>query len=361
MKRYELAKREGLNWQSILVQDLETDIKTLIIRGVKNGEAFNSINAQVTRLIEEELKNVDSQAVRDMAKQALYMYASRLYIQSVQLFGNETDSIMLLNALSSRGIVTPESVAVRLQANTSVNSANKLNAETLSERAQRKVTSEDFAYNRAVPNAMYDKEYGAEVLKRTNALLTSVAKVDYSKYASLRASVERQLRWEWHEKRIEQAQESGNNLVWIDSHANCSKRCEPYQGRLYSLDNTSGKIDGVEYVPLSVATDVIDKYGWKNGCLSGFNCRHKIVPYKKGFRPQPIPQRVIDHQREVDAKMRYYERNVRNYESLALGYKELGEKNLYKHYKQLAKKWTRAYKGYAEKQGVPYYPSRIDI
>ena len=34
MKRYELAKRENLNWQVILIVDCETDIKTQTLESV---------------------------------------------------------------------------------------------------------------------------------------------------------------------------------------------------------------------------------------------------------------------------------------------------------------------------------------
>ena len=157
----------------------------------------------------------------------------------------------------------------------------------------------------------------------------------------------------------------GVRLVWIDSHANCSERCAPFQGRLYSLTGESGKEDGIPYVPLEEATDIYEttRSGrvWKNGCVSGFNCRHKLVDYKKGFRPIKIPQEVIDRERNIDSQLRKYERTIRMYETRALGWKANDRLDLYRRYRAKAKEWTDRYIAFARENKVAFYPSRLDI
>jgi hypothetical protein len=117
----------------------------------------------------------------------------------------------------------------------------------------------------------------------------------------------------------------------------------------------------VSYQPLENATNIVDKYGYRNGCLSGFNCRHKLIPYKKGFRPIQVPESVMVRQRELEKQQRYMERTVRRYESRALTYKAANETKEYKHYKQLVREWTKRYEDFSKKNGIPFYPSRLDI
>lgn len=351
MKRYERAKKEGLNWQAVLVQDLETDVKIYMLNAVRQGVPFNVANQKAMELINATLKELDSEIVRSMAYSSLVKYASRVYVQAMAIYGNQNDGAEMLLLLAKSGVSVPDKVQ------TQIYSLPPKNA------VKRQIWG-DFGYNRATANAMNPEAYEKEVIRRTNQILDGVAKVDYSEYSSLRASVERQLREEWHAKQLDDLRVKGVNLVWIDSHANCSERCQPYQGRLYSLNHTSGEIDGVSYVPLEVATDVYTttKAGktYKNGCLSGFNCRHKTKPYKKGFRPQTIPESVTRKQYAIDKRLRELEREVRKYEARALGYRG-SNKKMYKASVHYRNKWIKAYEDFAKKNNVPIYPSRIDI
>lgn len=355
MKRYERAKKEGLNWQAVLVQDLETDVKIYMLNAVRRGESYPTANQTVSKLINERLNELESSAIRSMAYSSLTKYASRVYMQALSIYGNKEDAIYLLYMFEKSGVEIPDKVKA---------SISSLPSKNVLQRQISSVNSGDLAYNRAVANDIYSKEYEKTVIERTNQLLDGVAKVDYSEYSSLRASVERQIRWEYHEKQFDKLRNSGENLVWIDSHVNCSGRCEPWQGKLYSLDHTAGKIDGISYQPIGNATDIYytTKTGktYKNGCLSGFNCRHKTVVYSKGFRPQAIPESVTKKQYAIDKRMRELEREVRKYEVRALGYK--GEnKEMYKASVVLRNAWIKKYEDFARKNNVATYPSRIDV
>ena len=347
MKRWELAKKQGLKWQTLLVQDCETDIKIVTLEGVKNKTPFGALNRRVTQLINDTVAQLDSQELKALAKESLTNYASRIYLEWLYIYGTKENADMIMAIFLLNNVSVPEKVVKKLMA-LPVGSNERTGA-----------------YNRAVANDIYNKDYEKEVVRRVNEILDTVAKEDYSERYSLRSGVEIRLRQEWHENQIQGFKDKGINLVWIDTHANCSERCEPFQGRLYSLDGTSGEKDGVKFVPLETATDIpyTTKTGktYKNGCISGFNCRHKLIPYYKGFRPQPIPQAVIDKQREIDNTMRRLERTVRIYESRSLGWKKIGNKVLYNRYKDLTNKWTERYIEYAKDNGVPYYPSRLDI
>ena len=364
MKRYQLAKKQGLQWQVVLVADAETDLKLLVRNCVLNGDNLAIVNDKVTKFIKELLEELESESIKAKVKQSFPMFATRLYYKWLQVFGTQAMALAYLSALKAQKTNIPQSVEETLKA---IPKERELSVYTPSLKAYPsslgvdKPSLDAGSYNRAVPNQVYNLEYEKEIQKRINEIADMTPKADYNTRYSLRASVEIELRWEHNQKQINGMVENGVELAWIDSHANCSERCEHWQGKLYSLNGTSGEIDGVKYQPLENATEIYDKYGYRNGCLSGFNCRHKLIAYKKGFRPQQIPESVMIRQRTLEKEQRRMERTVRLYESRALMSKTEKQTKAYKHYKELAKSWTKRYEEYSRKNKIPFYPSRLDI
>ena len=352
MKRWELAKSKGLNWQVLLIQDCETDIKLITLESVRLGEDYGTTNKKVSSLIKECVDGLESEELKRVVKQTLPKFASRIYLQWLNIYGNRRQGIALITLFSLKGVNVPEKTR-----------------KTLTELPiERKEVYPDYVYNRATAN----KEY----YERVNKVLDQSAKEDYSERYSLRAKSEVQVRYEVQQKRLQALYESGNDLVWIDTHANCSERCEEWQGKLYSISGKYGTIDGISYQPLSNATDRYDitKSGkaYLNGTLTGFNCRHTTTPYTKGSKPSFIPEEVIERQRELETRQRQLERNVRFYENRALGWrnnskialtseeKEFAIKT-YRHNKDLVKKWQNEYVDFCRKNNIPQYPSRLKI
>lgn len=350
MKRYQLAKNQGLQWQVVLVADAETDLKLLVRNCVLDGDNLAIVNDKVTRFIKELLDELESESIKAKVKQSFPTFATRLYYKWLTVFGTQAMALAYLSALKAQKTNIPQSVEETLK---NIPKERELSVYTPSLKAG--------AYNRATPNQMYNLEYEKEIQRRINEIADMTPKADYNTRYSLRASVELELRWEHNQKQIENLVESGIKLAWIDSHANCSERCQEWQGKLYSLTGKSGEIDGVSYQPLENATEIYDKYGYRNGCLSGFNCRHKLIAYKKGFRPQQIPESVMIRQRELEREQRRMERTVRLYESRALMSKAEKQTKAYKHYKGLAESWTKRYEDFSRKNQIPFYPSRLDI
>lgn len=134
--------------------------------------------------------------------------------------------------------------------------------------------------------------------------------------ASLRNVAEIHVRHDYQQASIEQMRASGVKLVWASTHVDCSPRCFPWQGKLYSLDGTSGTTDtGVSYQPLEVAVNVpyTTRAGitYMNGLL-GFNCRHRLIPYKDEQEPPKgytKAQTVRAYQ--LDLQQRAMEREIR--------------------------------------------------
>ena len=106
------------------------------------------------------------------------------------------------------------------------------------------------------------------------------------------------------EAQIDAIAASGNNLVLVSSHADCSILCQPYQGRLYSLDGTSGiASDGRSYTPLADAvgsTKLMHRY-----------CKHTFLPYKPNVAAPVFSKEEMDAEADITATQRQMERKGR--------------------------------------------------
>lgn len=342
-EKYELAKKQGLNWQALLIEDTETEIKLLIKEEMLKQSGFKKINDKVVKLISSAIDELESKELKEVAERSLLDYATRVYYYLERTFKSlNLARIWALNAVL-RGQQTIQQTRI----------VNKMMAEEVNK-----------GYARAVPLGIYAKDYMKQVKDRLEYLSKVVAKDDYSERVSLRNIAEMQVRAEEKEKKLKNLVDKGVNLVWIVPHANCSKRCEPWQGKLYSLDGTYGSIDGIKYQPLKNAMDVYEttKSGkiYKNGCISGFNCRHQLEPYKDGNEPTEIPAKVIDREREINDKQRYLERGVRDWKEKAVLLKGIDNES-YAFARKKAREWNSKYIQYSKANNVAYYPSRVDI
>lgn len=338
--KYKVAKKQGLNWQALLIEEKQTEIKVLIQKMILGGSDYYTINKAVTKLVGETVNELESEQLKVVTKPSLLKFATMTYNYLKQTYmGLSLYGIGALVAVS-QGIGTPRQISY------------------VSEIAG------DSAYNKAVPLNIFSKDYMKFIRERVARLSRLEAKEDYTSRVNLRNIAEIQVREERHEQEMQELRESGENLIWINPHANCSERCERWQGKLYSLDGTYGTIDGINYEPLENATDIyeITKGGkmYKNGCLSGFNCRHTTSVYRKGNKPVEIPSRVVDRQREINNKQRYLERGVREWREKALMFKNI-DRNFYEYAKAKAKWWNDRYVAYSQKNNVAFYPSRTEV
>ena len=217
-------------------------------------------------------------------------------------------------------------------------------------------------YELGVPTQVYDKDYKQKV----EEVLTDLSKQEakYDERISLRNVAEMTVRYERTMDSINEFKSKGINLVVSSRHANCSKRCQEWQGGHYTLDNTYQIVDGIEFQPLSNATDqyYTTKKGktYKNGHITGYNCRHYLMAYKKGLSQPEISADVIEKQRKIDQTMRSMERQIREWKDRALLYKGQ-DKEKYDEAKFKATAYNKRYIEFAKKNNRPYYPSRTDI
>ena len=187
---------------------------------------------------------------------------------------------------------------------------------------------------------------------------------DVSGRNSLRNLAEMQVRYERHLEEIDTLKSSGEKLVVCSVHADCSDRCAPFQGRVYSLDGTSGTTeDGRRYVPLETATDIFytTKAGrtYKNGLL-GFNCRHKLLLYKPNMVIPFVSETERKKEDAITKRQRALERAVIGYREEALMYKGTDAEK-YREARRNAVEVYNEYKRFSKENGRAYYPDRVKI
>lgn len=336
MRRYiKQARDEGLDWQTALIMEMQTDIKETIANGVLLGLTWAQLNTQISEIIKDTDELSDS--LKERARQSLLIFATVL-LRQVQT---------ALNGVNLSILSQVQQYADKPSSKT----ANALKAQMRNQYIEI-----------AQPLKEYSEEYMRKVKKAFNELADSVAKDDYSSNVSLRNVSEMTVRYEDKLKEVENIKAAGNDLVYISAHANCSKRCQAAQGKLYSLSGKSGKIDGERYRPLTDVTEVYytTKSGktYRNGILYGFNCRHYLIPYKKGNKPVEVPAEVVKKYREINDTQRAMERDVRRLLDRAVTAPTAAERRAWK---TKAKAAYERYKTYSAENKVAYYPSRVEI
>lgn len=203
----------------------------------------------------------------------------------------------------------------------------------------------------------YQKKVRRAYEKAVRELAQDEAKTISS--GSLRNIAECRVRFEANMGDLAAMRAAGVKLVWISSHADCSKRCEPWQGRLYSLDDTTGTKDGYSYIPIERA--MLGEKGDGNGILSGYNCRHRAVPYKDGsVAPEEYGVKEIQKERKIDQKQRYMERRIREVKQQAFIIRSNDGKAAQELFKK-AREMTDAYRKFSEENGRAAFIYRTQV
>lgn len=391
---------DPLNNQASALVDAQTDIKTAIKQGVLSGQDRDVIKERVRKIIDRALEKIRSPTLKSDGKVSLMRFADRAYVK----FTDELRAVISLQALPALvvliravtgakrldNIYTPRTASEK-KALQSLTAKGKLpyptyatgitlqefqknevyNPSTQTERKafQKLAVIDPITFNTramGIPLHEFQKNYIQRVEKALYELAEANAldPNDFSGRNSLRNLAEMQVRYERHQEEISGFKERRTRLVVCSVHADCSKRCSGWQGRVYSLDGTSGYTeDGKRFVPLEKATDIYytTKAGrvYKNGLL-GFNCRHKLYEYKVGMEIPTVSEEERKREYEITQKQRFFERNVISAREKALSFKGVSQTE-YKKWKIEAERRFRLYKAYSKEMGRAYYPDRVKI
>lgn len=353
------ALREGLREQTIIIEDTTAELKRLLNQAVFGGMLEAEFVKKADKLILDSTEEMKDDTLKANARSILRRFARREFKRlRVALTGNRAGF-----SFAALGLVKKI-----------YNSESAAGKETAYKALQRIEPSLDgvqvtFAPGRAgawrweVPLRTFAEEY-MDAVNRAAGMLAKDSPKDIDGLP-LRLKSEMYVRYQWQQENMDKLRESGVKLVWISSHENCSERCEPWQGRLYSMDGTSGVRDGVKYVPIEEATDryYTTKAGttYKNGCLSGFNCRHYTIPYREdGVRPVKLTDERVEKARAIEQEQRRLERRVYHLRESYYAFKGNNEQRALSYYRK-ADAAKKEYVRFCRENGVAWYPSRIRV
>lgn len=363
---YEEARKSNPDWDKEVAQDIKAWSKLYIFDSVLSKREYKTIIEQVGKRIDSFVSLIDQKEIRDGHRTELYDYANALYKWAMDHFGKFTPYLLSL-ALSKN----PKPAEIKiLQKNTAAVTVDfgDTPLPRISIPAQR-----GEGYTTAVGGNIYYKDMQRMVRSQLNEYSRSDPKPVYYTNVNPRNIAEMSVRFEAYKNTKQQLKDKGTRLVYVPSHSNCSKRCQPYQGKVYSLDGTSGTIDGRRFIPIE---DVAENVTYKsertgrtyyNGLFS-YNCRHTLEPYEKGMNIQQIPSGVIEKTREAEMQQREMERHYRS-----LREKEELYRIVYKHSKneEIRKEATairaeaaalrKQYAAFSKKSGLAYLPNRLQI
>ncbi|MBQ9116547.1 MAG: hypothetical protein IJY04_05945 [Clostridia bacterium] len=382
--------------ETIAIEAAETDIKEQAKKSVKNAEPRSEYMKKVGEILKKHLARVRSPTLRETALNSLADFSAKVYneekrllelyygVYKIAVIAKEQNARdgekMYLEALELIGDLRKApglNLLIAIDA-----PPPPLDFDIRGTGHDPLLTSEAMVddgtpsgvYRRALPLNELHETYMKRVKAERDLLALESADALYTHNVSLRNIAEMTVRYEAQTKMIEDLRGSGVRLVYIEPHANCSKRCAKYQvggskhpSGLYSLDETEGitEEDGVPYRPLSFATDnPEDSYTtaegktYQNGCVTGYNCRHRLIPYKPYNKPPPIPARVIKERREWEETQREMERNIRLLRGKVLQSTSSEERA---KYKAKVNALVAKYESFSRERGIAFYPARTKI
>ena len=303
-----------------IFEDIQTEIKELIARSVFKAGDMLKFMERAEKIINAGLEEIDDEKAKEIGRESLLNFAREQFRQTVQLL--DLGNLPLILAFVDQE--TKQSV-------------NEAGVQSLLNENLKKLGR--VAINRAFSN-----------------LGNSQAKVGRTQ--SLYGWSEMNERRNEQRNMIKELREK-TRLVICDTHSDCSDRCFKWQGRVYSLDGTSGRTDdGREYIPLEVAVNDTT-FGLHNGLL-GYNCRHKLVEYKKGKKPIKVSRTEQKREYALSEKQRLLEREIRSMKDLAVSFENV-DKEKFKFYKLRATQLTREYKTFCHENNRVEYRSRLTI
>lgn len=339
-----------------IFQHAETQIKVLITKYLWQGKSEYQLKLVIDAYIKDVEKKIPGElpnrnAYIDGLRKKSYSMVNKEYHKAKKEFAIVAG--LLATGLLSSGqkvpkIDTPEKV-------NSVLTKSKINFN-MWEQAKAAVRVKDYPKS----------------IKRYVDTLTGEITTTYEpgkKPISLWQKAELDVRYGHQMEMLQEAIDSGNDLFWISSHPDCSKRCEKWQGKLVSVTKPStmsgfrvGKVDGNWVYSLPEIMAQTDKYGYHNNIINGFNCRHYLIKYESGkLPPKEYSSQDVKRLRAVNDKIRAMEREIRSAKTQERLYNEIGDTKSAREFRAKANLLTTQYKAYCEKNGFAWYQYRINI
>lgn len=225
-----------------------------------------------------------------------------------------------------------------------------------------------WAEAKATPNIV---NYPKEVKKKMEDLAQAPATTyePGKKPISLWQKAELDVRYEGQMKMLDDLKAQGVQYAWTSSHPDCSKRCEPWQGKLMDLTNhakgPNHQVTTIDGHPVYSLVDIMaktDKYGYHNNIICGFNCRHRLIPYQPGkMGPKEYTEQDVAKQRAIEEHIRLMEREIRKLKTQALLFEKSGQIKIAHAIRKRVNILVSKYKAFCESHGYSWNEYRINI
>lgn len=358
MGKYDVMKSKP-NWESETARILKAQFKNRILLYALQHKSRSECFEAIDKAIAEFVREIPDPKVSKSYLEELTSFAEKVWHDTQYNIGALTPK-QFASALMSKGRTFGRAtLLVNMDEKTAKQLANAWQGQE----------NGILAYNVATPGGTFNRDVQTRVKELMNDLVNS----DYDDGShNLRNIAEMTARYEAQQENKKALVEAGTKLVYVPPHANCSKRCQPWQGRVYSLDGTSGEIDGRKYVPIETATDVYwhsNRTGrdYPNGLFS-YNCRHEMRPYERGQNIEHIPADVIAQTRAKEETQREMERTYRKLRTKEMLLRSVAYASKDKQVLRYAQKiraqsiqLRKEYVAFSEKNDLVVYPERLKM
>jgi hypothetical protein len=376
VSKYRWIKANAQDWDEQIAAELKISIKAWCLKKAMlkadRASTMERITAEINEFVEAFDDTETEQAIAEKYRQELTAFANEAYDRAVRMVGNLTP-YMFAQALVKPALLTKAQ-------RDNLGNLRGMEIAYTDDAAQRILqTIPDFTEEgarRATAGNTYYKEIHKSVTEQMvdYTEFKQAAKRPYLLNVNQRNIVEMGIRFAKYQEQKRQLIADGVRLVYVPPHANCSKRCQPYQGKLYSLDGTRGAIDGRQFIPIEEVAEKKTVQGKRDPSrtyaagLFAYNCRHTMQAYEDGMKFEVIPDKVIDKQREIEATQREMEREIRALREKHALYMEVCktsrnkslEAERIKVWHQIADK-RKAYRAFCAKNKIPRYDDRLKI
>ena len=330
-------RKENLAEEELLIiAQMTTKCKEIITEGLTSGVSQDEITKQLNKTIAENIKLLPIE-IQEETRKGIVMSCKKWHFelsQSLDIYTRNLSNQLGINLVGKTHKAIMQEFRPYLDAGTNV----------------------------AVPMIKNYQDNVKSVLRSISSQAPNVVRKvkGQSPYRiSLRNLAEMRVRYEANINDIQQLKNSGVKLVWTSSHPNCSPRCKDYQGKLYSLDGTSGTINGKKYEPIEKAMRGKNNDG--NGIITGYNCRHRLVEYTGQPAPNDYTEAEIKREYAIDNKQRTYENKIRQLKTEERLARASGDNERAKVLKKQWQTYTRKYQTFSIKNNRAFYRWRCAI
>ncbi len=351
----------------IAVQNATTKIKEIIVVDVDANVNKEETTKKIAKIIDELKKDITDPILLKESRQSLALSTQRWYYEYSQ-------NVKVLRVATTQNInyalarfKTPQLAVMSKTYNIDLQSfQNELTGAKSNNEFKTVVDKFRPFIDDATKGLPIVKDYDklikgqVKVLASNPPISNRMTNEGKPYKVNLRNRAEMFVRYQANLDDLQRLIADGVEYAWISTHADASPRCSRYQGKLYSLNGTSGVINGNRYFPIEDALK--GPLGDGNGCISGYNCRHRLIEYTPNSKPpNDYSKAEMKKAYEVDQKQRNYENRIRQLKTEERLMRASGDTETARKLRLQWRRMNKDYEIYSLENGRAYYNWRTII